>query len=120
MFCVSVSPADVGNNAKQMLGAHLVTKQTGAEGKPCNTVMICERLYLRREAYFAILMDRESAGPVMVASPAGGMDIEKVAAETPELIFKVDKPATSEPPAFQPNFFDQRFWSISFHTLPQD
>jgi succinyl-CoA synthetase beta subunit len=51
-------------------------------------MLVCERLYLRREAYFAILMDRESQGPVMVASPAGGMDIEKVAAETPKLIFK--------------------------------
>jgi len=51
-------------------------------------VQVCERLYLRREAYFAILMDRESNGPVMVASPAGGMDIETVARDTPKLIFK--------------------------------
>ena len=71
-----------------MLHHVLVTHQTGAEGKPCHKVMVCERLYLRREAYFAILMDRESAGPVLVGSSAGGMDIEKVAAETPKLIFK--------------------------------
>ena len=71
-----------------MLHSNLVTKQTGAEGKPCLKVLVSERLYLRREAYFAILMDRETQGPVMVASPAGGMDIEKVASETPQLIFK--------------------------------
>ena len=48
-----------------------------------------ERLFLRREAYFAIVMDREQQGPVMIGSPAGGMDIEVVAHKTPHLIFKV-------------------------------
>ena len=83
-----ISPASVHELAGAMLGHSLITHQTGPEGKPCNKVLVSERLYLRREAYFAILMDRESQGPVMVASPAGGMDIEKVAAETPHLIFK--------------------------------
>ena len=83
-----ISPAEVSELAGRMIGHSLVTHQTGPEGKPCNKVLISERLYLRREAYFAILMDRESQGPVMVASPAGGMDIERVAAETPHLIFK--------------------------------
>merc|ERR1719267_505271 len=46
-----------------------------------------ERLYLRREAYFSILMDRSSNGPCMVGSPEGGTSIEDVAAATPELIF---------------------------------
>jgi len=64
------------------------TISIGPEGKPCSKVLISERLFLRREAYFAILMDRQSQGPVMVASPAGGMDIEKVAAERPSEIFK--------------------------------
>lgn len=50
--------------------------------------MIAESLEIKREAYFAILMDRASEGPVMVGSPQGGMDIEKVAEETPNLIFK--------------------------------
>jgi len=83
-----ISALEARSLAAKMLNQHLITKQTGPEGKLCHKVMVCERLYLRREAYFAILMDRESAGPVMVASPAGGMDIEKVAAETPKLIFK--------------------------------
>ena len=83
-----ISALEARSLAAKMLNQNLITKQTGPEGKLCHKVMVCERLYLRREAYFAILMDRESAGPVMVASPAGGMDIEKVAAETPKLIFK--------------------------------
>ena len=74
--------------AKKMLGENLVTKQTGADGKPVNKVFLMERLYLRRETYFSILMDRGSNGPVMVASPDGGMNIEDVAAATPERIFK--------------------------------
>ncbi len=74
--------------AAKMLGQRLITKQTGAEGKPVNKVLITERLYLRRETYFAILMDRQSEGPVLVASPKGGMNIEDVAATTPEAIFK--------------------------------
>jgi hypothetical protein len=122
-----------------MIGHRLITKQTSAEGRPCSKVpplpkpaghmctlrlsvacrlqvLVTERLFLRREAYFAILMDRAYEGPVMVArcarrrvshvaarpnalspcparsrsarSPAGGMDIEEVARRTPERIFK--------------------------------
>lgn len=51
--------------------------------------MVAEALDITRETYFAILMDRACNGPVMVGSPQGGMDIEEVAANTPELIFKV-------------------------------
>ena len=50
--------------------------------------MVAEALDISRETYFAILMDREHNGPVMVGSPAGGMDIEEVAEKTPHLIFK--------------------------------
>lgn len=72
-----------------MIGHNLITKQTGPEGVPVKTVMVAEALDIAREVYFAILMDRASGGPVLVASPQGGMDIEAVAEETPELIFKV-------------------------------
>lgn len=72
--------------AEKMLGKKLVTKQTGSHGKPCNIVYICERKFVRHEYYFAILMDRATKGPVIVASAQGGMDIETVAAETPEAI----------------------------------
>jgi len=73
--------------AGNMIGQELVTKQTGEEGKPCDRVYIMEKLNLDRETYFSILMDRAAQGPVMVGSPAGGMNIEEVAEETPELIF---------------------------------
>ncbi|KAI9314407.1 hypothetical protein BX666DRAFT_1879475 [Dichotomocladium elegans] len=72
--------------AEKMLGHKLITKQTGAAGKPCNAVYICERKYARNEYYFAILMDRKAAGPVVVASSEGGVDIETVAKENPDAI----------------------------------
>jgi succinyl-CoA synthetase beta subunit len=72
--------------ADQMIGHKLVTKQTGARGRACNSVYICERKFARREFYLAILMDRGTQSPVIVASSQGGMDIEAVAKETPEAI----------------------------------
>jgi succinyl-CoA synthetase beta subunit len=72
-----------------MLGQTLVTKQTGPKGKPCNKVFIQERVYARREMYFAILLDRASSAPVLIGSSRGGMSIEDVAKESPEDIFKV-------------------------------
>ncbi|KAG0285934.1 beta' subunit [Linnemannia gamsii] len=83
------SPREAQMFAEQMLGYKLVTKQTGAGGKVCNSVYICERQYVRREYYFAVLMDRKSQGPVMVASSQGGVDIESVAAENPEAILQL-------------------------------
>uniref|UniRef100_A0A669EFG7 Succinate--CoA ligase [GDP-forming] subunit beta, mitochondrial n=1 Tax=Oreochromis niloticus TaxID=8128 RepID=A0A669EFG7_ORENI len=81
-------PAVVGELANKMLGFNLTTKQTPKEGVKVKTVMVAEALDITRETYFAILMDRSCNGPVMVGSPQGGMDIEEVAASTPELIFK--------------------------------
>jgi hypothetical protein len=52
--------------AKQMLGQTLVTKQTGAAGKPVNTLYIARKMKLKREMYFAILLDRKTAGPIMI------------------------------------------------------
>jgi len=72
--------------AEKMLGQKLITKQTGAGGRICNAVYIVEREYARREYYFAILMDRKTQGPVLVASSQGGVDIESVAAENPNAI----------------------------------
>jgi succinyl-CoA synthetase beta subunit len=69
-----------------MIGHKLITKQTGAAGRLCNAVFIVERKFARREFYLAILMDRASQGPVIVASSQGGMDIETVAKEHPEAI----------------------------------
>lgn len=72
--------------AEQMIGHKLITKQTGARGRICNSVYICERKFARREFYLAILMDRSTQSPVIVASSQGGMDIETVAKETPDAI----------------------------------
>ncbi|KAH6656183.1 putative succinyl-CoA ligase [Plectosphaerella plurivora] len=72
--------------AEQMIGHNLITKQTGATGRLCSSVYICERKFARREFYLAILMDRASQGPVIVSSSQGGMDIETVAKENPEAI----------------------------------
>lgn len=74
--------------AKQMIGYKLFTKQTGAEGKICNQVLINEGVNIDKEYYFAILLDRSTGGPVMVASAEGGMEIEDVAAKSPEKIYK--------------------------------
>jgi succinyl-CoA synthetase beta subunit len=69
-----------------MLGHKLITKQTGAGGRPCNEVFVVERVYVRKEYYFAIVMDRKTQGPVIIASSEGGMDIETVAHENPDAI----------------------------------
>ncbi len=74
--------------AKQMLGMHLVTHQTGPEGREVKTLLVEEGLPIDREFYLGITLDRISGRNVFMASSAGGMDIEKVAEETPELILK--------------------------------
>eukprot|EP01110_Echinostelium_bisporum_P004949 TRINITY_DN2221_c0_g1_i1.p1 TRINITY_DN2221_c0_g1~~TRINITY_DN2221_c0_g1_i1.p1 ORF type:complete len:445 (-),score=129.82 TRINITY_DN2221_c0_g1_i1:83-1417(-) len=84
---VTSNTKDLRDYAEKMLGHTLYTKQTGPKGKPVNKVYVCERYYLRRELYFAILMDRKSGGPIIVVSTQGGMDIEAVAKDTPDQIF---------------------------------
>lgn len=86
---LSTDPIKIGDLAGKMLGQRLVTKQTPADGVLVNTVMVAHALNIDTELYLAILLDRDHNGPVIVASPAGGMDIEKVAEETPELIYKL-------------------------------
>lgn len=74
--------------ARNMLGNTLHTKQTGPEGVPVSKVMVAHALDFNREFYLAILLDRAHNGPVFVASPMGGMDIEQVAEDSPDQIFK--------------------------------
>ncbi|KAL4937392.1 hypothetical protein BDV06DRAFT_202975 [Aspergillus oleicola] len=83
---VIYSPTEAKMFAGQMIGQKLITKQTGAAGRLCNSVFIVERKFARREFYLAVLMDRQSQSPVIVASSQGGMDIETVAKENPEAI----------------------------------
>src|SRR5438876_1963017 len=74
--------------ARQMLGMKLITQQTGPEGREVRVLLIEEGLPIDREFYLGIVLDRASSRPVFMASAAGGMDIEEVAAKTPEKIFK--------------------------------
>jgi len=79
-------PGQARDFAASMLGQELVTKQA-PNGIICNKVLLMERMYMRREMYLSILMDRASQGPLMVASPVGGTSIEDVAHTNPEVIF---------------------------------
>ena len=74
--------------AKNILGQTLVTIQTGPEGKPVHHVLIEEGCKIARELYLGIVVDRKASKPVLMVSQQGGREIEKVAEETPELIFR--------------------------------
>ncbi len=82
------SPEEAERIAGQMIGMKLVTHQTGPEGREVKRVLVEEGLQIARELYLGLVIDRAAEKPVVMASPAGGMEIEKVAEETPELIFK--------------------------------
>jgi len=82
-------PSKVPGLCTAMIGNKLITKQTPPEGIPVSKVMVAEAIDITRETYFCILMDREHNGPVIVASPDGGVDIEEVAEKTPERILKL-------------------------------
>ena len=82
-------PGQARDLASKMLGQRLITKQTGSEGRVVDKVYLMERLYLRRETYFSIMLDRSANGPLVVVSPKGGTSIEDVAEETPEAILKM-------------------------------
>ena len=74
--------------AHAMLGQVLVTKQTGAEGRLIQKVLVEAASNIKKEFYLAVLLDRASSRPLVMASSEGGMDIEEVAAKTPEKIIK--------------------------------
>jgi succinyl-CoA synthetase beta subunit len=85
---VAKSPEEAREVASRILGMNLVTHQTGPEGREVRVVLIEEGLPIDREFYLGIVLDRASGRPVFMASSAGGMDIEEVAAHTPEKILK--------------------------------
>ena len=74
--------------AEGMVGDFLITKQTGAEGRICNSVMVTERKYTRKEFYIAFMNERTMNGPCCIASSEGGVNIEDVAASNPDAIVK--------------------------------
>jgi len=86
---IAKSPDEAEALAGRMIGMTLITHQTGPEGRVVSRLLVEEGLQMTRELYLSILLDRASGKPVMMASAAGGMDIEEVAASTPEQIIKV-------------------------------
>ena len=83
------SPQDAERLAGQILGMTLITHQTGPEGRVVGRVLVEEGLTIARELYLSLLLDRTAGKPVMMASAAGGMDIEEVAERTPEKIVRI-------------------------------
>jgi succinyl-CoA synthetase beta subunit len=85
---VRKTPAEARDVAAKMLGQVLVTHQTGPGGRTVNRVLVAESADIAREIYFAVLLDRATAAPVIVASTEGGVEIEAVAAKSPEKIIR--------------------------------
>jgi succinyl-CoA synthetase beta subunit len=85
---VRKTPDEVRDVAAKMLGQILVTHQTGPTGRPVNKVLVAESADIAREIYFAVLLDRATAAPLIVASTEGGVEIEAVAAKSPEKIIR--------------------------------
>jgi succinyl-CoA synthetase beta subunit len=85
---IAKSPEEAKEIASQILGMQLVTHQTGPEGREVKTLLIEEGLPIDKEFYLGITLDRVTGRNVFMASSAGGMEFEKVAEETPELILK--------------------------------
>ena len=83
------STGEVEDVAGQIIGMNLITHQTGAQGRPVKKVLVEQGLNIAKELYLSVIPDRETARIVVMVSEAGGMDIEEVAATTPEKIIKV-------------------------------
>ena len=82
------NPAEAAAVSREILGMKLVTHQTGPEGRLVHKVLVEEALDIEKELYIGIVVDRAKEMPVLMASAEGGVEIEKIASETPELIFK--------------------------------
>src|SRR5260370_10443367 len=85
---IAKSHSEDGDIAEKMLGMKLITHQTGPEGRIVRRLLIEETLPIEKELYLGILVDRAEGKPVFMASAAGGMEIEQVAAENPDAILK--------------------------------
>tara|TARA_B100000809_G_scaffold8415_2_gene8153 strand:- start:312 stop:1469 length:1158 start_codon:yes stop_codon:yes gene_type:complete len=82
------TPQEAEEAAKALLGTTLVTFQTGPEGAPVNSVLVEEAIDVKRELYLGLVIDGAAQGVVVMASAAGGMEIEEVAEKTPELLLR--------------------------------
>ncbi|MEW6363194.1 MAG: ADP-forming succinate--CoA ligase subunit beta [Acidobacteriota bacterium] len=85
---LAATPHDAEMAAKEIIGMCLKTHQTGPEGRIVRRVLVEEASNIKRELYLGMVLDRRTARPVMMASSEGGVEIEKVAEKTPELIYK--------------------------------
>ncbi|MGH9688338.1 MAG: ADP-forming succinate--CoA ligase subunit beta [Candidatus Acidiferrales bacterium] len=85
---IAKSPGEAAAFAERMMGMELVTHQTGEEGRIVRRLLIEEGLDIKRELYLSILVDRTTSAPVIMASAAGGMEIEEVAKDRPEAILR--------------------------------
>ncbi|MCY4402076.1 MAG: ADP-forming succinate--CoA ligase subunit beta [Candidatus Poribacteria bacterium] len=102
------SVSEVRQLTEDMLGMQLVTPQTGAEGKLVRKVLIVEAAEIQKEFYLAILLDRETSQLTVIGSEEGGMDIEEVAAQTPEKIIRTQIDAAFGLTEFQAREFAYR------------
>ena len=105
------SPAEVKQHAETILGMQLVTPQTGPEGKRVRKVLIAEAAEIEKEFYLSILLDRETSQLTLIGSEEGGVNIEEVAAETPEKIIR-----TQTHPAFGLTEFQAREFAYKLIT----
>ena len=108
---VANSPAAVKQQAETLLGMQLVTPQTGPEGKRVRKVMIAQAVEIEKEYYLAILLDRETSQLTLIGSEEGGVNIEEVAAHTPEKIIR-----TQIDPAFGLTEFQARAFAYKLIT----
>ncbi len=85
---VAETPGEAEQTARDLLGTRLATHQTGPEGLPVNAVLVEEAVQVEKEIYASILIDTSARAPVMMASEAGGMEIEEIAVKSPQKILK--------------------------------
>lgn len=102
-----------------MLGHRIYTAQTGESGQVCNRLMVCERMYSRREHYLAFVLDRELGGPVLIGCEQGGVNIEEVARDQPEALIKASltRPHPLEHPDHHPHGRAPQSYNPSPHSL---
>nr|XP_012235177.1 PREDICTED: uncharacterized protein LOC105679623 [Linepithema humile] len=97
---VMCEPEQAEELAAHMIGKSLITKQTSAAGKICNSVMVTARMFPRKEYYIAVMLERAFDGPVIIVSKQGGVNIEEIAAQNPEAVtyvpVDINKGLTSE------------------------
>ncbi|MBA7680197.1 Succinate--CoA ligase [ADP-forming] subunit beta [subsurface metagenome] len=109
------TPEEAEIRARELLGRRLVTQQTTPEGVPVGKILVEEAINIRRELYLSIVIDRKTRLPVMMASEAGGMEIEEIAQVSPE---KVLKAYIDPPTSFQP--FQGRKLAYGMNLNPED